>query len=285
MKHRALVIPLASGMVLAAAAACAAPESVAPVAGNSGAPVVAAASGGPAPLTAAEYVSLLQRLHARLDERESDFVSLDTTGPTPGRYVAAIARTREQKRLIQSMLVRGRRVLAAVTGGVTAAICTDDGAPDECDDDDGSGGSGGSGGAPPWNTTEHSVLNPRGAAAGLSLATSIGIVTVTGVFHNHHIQVSGNNTILFSDSVKTNATYIGSGGPFGTERLYTTQLTYNICGYASGWATHTFSMSGGVPNEVLNSQNDDFACREEEQTTESGGGGGGGDEREGDIWC
>src|ERR687898_702896 len=113
MKHRALTIPLASGiMVMAAAVACAAPDSVAPVAESSGAPVVAAAAGGPARLTAAEYVSLLERLHARLDERESDFVSLDTAGPTRGRYVAAIARTREQKRLIQSMLVRGRRVLA-----------------------------------------------------------------------------------------------------------------------------------------------------------------------------
>lgn len=183
-------------------------------------------------MTAARYVSVLERLYAMLDERESDFVRLETTGATRGRYLSAIARTQQRKREVRSMLDIGRRLLAPLGGDVPAAVCTDDGEPDECDDD-GSGGSGGSGESTPSNSTRHVVVNPMGSTAGMSLTTSVALLQVTGVFHDHHLQVSQNGTVVYSDSLQTNADYVGTDQN-NSVKNFTTMINYSVCGYAVG---------------------------------------------------
>lgn len=62
-------------------------------------------------------------------------------------------------------------------------------------------------------------------------------------------------------------------------------LLFSACGQSTGWASHVFHMTGGMPNETLNSVDSDNTCRTEEQTEASGGGSGGGTDETGEIWC
>ena len=164
---------------------------------------------------------------------------------------------------------------------VTAATCTDDGEPDECDDDGGSGGS-----PPAVNSATHVLTNPWGTIDGVSIATSHTPDNVLGVRHEHYVSVYLNETRVHFDSVKgqANLTHFDMNTFAST---YQTTLRFDVCGRSSGYATHVFQYGAApyFPDDTKYSQDFDSACRLEEQASDGGGGGDGGTDEQGDLWC
>lgn len=191
MKQRHILILLFSSVV-SAIDGCAVADSFGPASARQPAvssAAAAAASGNRVNPAAAQYVSVLERLETTLSERESALVALDLAGPVRGSHASAIVRARQQRSALRSLLKGARRILSQQSPSIAAQIvCTDDEAPDSCDDGGSGNGSGGGSGSAPFNSTKQVVVNPSGPSAGTSIATSFGLITVTGVTHDHRVK-------------------------------------------------------------------------------------------------
>lgn len=285
MRKACLVVRITSMLMACSTLACtrdAISPAAIPVTESVPAPAAAAKSSKMNPTA---YVALLEELTKRVANDEADFSSLDARAAERGRFDADIARSKKLAKDLRVMLARARRILAHSNGAsIAAAICTDDGEPDECDGDDGGGTGGGTGPSGPFNSTRHIVTNPLGGSGGLSLADSYGLISVNSVDHNHHVTVTIGNSVVLHDSLKTSASYVGLD-PFTGIKTYSTMLQFNMCGYSAGYAAHTFRMSP-MPDETLNSQNFDSTCKDDEEVAEEGGGGGGSHtDEQGELWC